>query len=518
MKGQISDQPLGEIIREISASRLSGALRLSRERIRAVVYFEGGEVVNARSNLRLHRLSECLRRWGMVEAEHLDRLLTEGMGDEQVGSTLLEAGIVDGAELVRLRARQSEETLRPLLLWTEGEWNFDPRARLDEASHTRVETASLLLESARRLPSELTASRLANDDELISPSASQPSEALPQPTEAFVLSRVDAPMRMGELVSISGLPDAATRQAVYALALAGLLTRERWPRILPLDAASQQREAPAAVSSKQKETPKPVAPAAAPPEKISVEEETKAEPDPREEIEALFARAAGATHYEVLGVGRRAPREEVKSVYYALARRFHPDRFHKDTDAPLRSRIEQAFAKIAQAYEVLKDNRQRANYDLKLEADARRASKSPATSPHASQASAPDASTSPQYRAQESFQQGMEALRHGNRLLAVMHFGESARLVPRDARYRAYYGHALGGDASTRRQAESELKAAIMLDADNITFRLMLAAVYRDLGMRLRAEGELQRALAIEPQHAEARRMLDALRNGEAKA
>jgi len=94
---------------------------------------------------------------------------------------------------------------------------------------------------------------------------------------------------------------------------------------------------------------------------------------------------------------------------------------------------------------------------------------------------------------------------------AVMHFAEASRLVPGEARYRAYYGHALGGDASTRRQAEAELKTAISLDGNNATYRVMLAQVYRDLGMRLRAEGELQRALAVDPNSAEARRMLDSL-------
>src|SRR5205807_8247496 len=139
------------------------------------------------------------------------------------------------------------------------------------------------------------------------------------------------------------------------------LERERWPSALPEDLKSRQRAAGASslsateVAQPQEEHARGSQPATA-----------DVEADTRGTVEELFARAQGATHYEVLGVARSASADEVKRAYYSHARRFHPDRFRRDADADAQQRIDAAFARIAQAYEALKDSSLRAAYDLKL--------------------------------------------------------------------------------------------------------------------------------------------------------
>jgi curved DNA-binding protein CbpA len=94
--------------------------------------------------------------------------------------------------------------------------------------------------------------------------------------------------------------------------------------------------------------------------------EPKTEQNERRDLEALFERLKEATnYYQVLGVSRAADAAEIKRVYHSLAKRFHPDRFHQDQS--VRTRIEDAFAQIAQAYETLKERRSRATYDYKLD-------------------------------------------------------------------------------------------------------------------------------------------------------
>jgi DnaJ-domain-containing protein 1 len=175
------------------------------------------------------------------------------------------------------------------------------------------------------------------------------------------MSRVYAPARLGEVVAVSGLPEAETRRAVYVLALGGLLTRTGGPRILPAEAlklAAQQRAA-AAAAAKAQAPERPRLTAEPPPA-------AEPEPDRHGTVEELLALARGATHYEVLGVTRSTSTEEVKRAYYSHARRLHPDRFRRDADEQTRQRIDAAFARVAQAYDVLKDSTLRAAYDLKL--------------------------------------------------------------------------------------------------------------------------------------------------------
>lgn len=513
MNGQLRDHPLGELIREISAEGLSGALRLSRERVRAVVYFDAGAVRYARMNLRALGLVELLRRWKIVDEQKLAGLSSAAaMSDAEAGAALVASGAISAEELPKLLARQVSETILPPLLWTDGAWAFDARARLGEELRAEPDVRALLIESARRLPIEFVAARFADDAEKIS-FASRPTEGLVlSPAEAFVLSRIEPEeLSVGDLVAISGLSEADARRAVYALSLGALIRRDHWPRAFTPEQLARAR---AQKASPVSPTPQPATETKAEPE----ETEATAEPDARAELFALLTRAAAPNFYQMLGVERGTDADALKSAYYALAKRFHPDRFHHEVKGAVMARAEQAFARIAQAYEVLKDPKRRDDYDRKLGESAPefggagkvRASSAPAAKTTQERGSAE--TSMPTDRAEESFQQGMAALKAGDHALAVGHLGDAARLAPQQPRYRAFYGQALATDPRARRLAEAELLEAVRLDAGNAAYRVMLAELYRDLGMRRRAEGELQRALGIDPKHTGARQMLASMK------
>ena len=96
--------------------------------------------------------------------------------------------------------------------------------------------------------------------------------------------------------------------------------------------------------------------------------------------------------------------------------------------------------------------------------------------------------------------------------------GTMRRLSPREARYRAHYGQALIRQSKTRRIAETELQAALALEPDNASYRVMLAELYGLLGLQRRAEGELQRALSVDPKHEAARSLLSSLKSKSQKS
>jgi len=63
-------------------------------------------------------------------------------------------------------------------------------------------------------------------------------------------------------------------------------------------------------------------------------------------------------YYEVLGVGRNATEEEIKTAYRRLAKQYHPDMAQENKKA-----AEEKFKEISEAYAILSDTEKRKRYD-----------------------------------------------------------------------------------------------------------------------------------------------------------
>ncbi|KAF9821116.1 hypothetical protein SFRURICE_001051 [Spodoptera frugiperda] len=68
--------------------------------------------------------------------------------------------------------------------------------------------------------------------------------------------------------------------------------------------------------------------------------------------------------YEVLGVTREATKNEIAKSYRQLAKKFHPD-LHRTPET--KKEAEEKFKEIATAYEILRDDEERSDYDYMLD-------------------------------------------------------------------------------------------------------------------------------------------------------
>jgi Flp pilus assembly protein TadD len=496
MPEKLSENPAAELIREIAESQLTGALRLARERAKAVIYFEAGQLVLASSNLRAHRLREILRRRGFKATQFGES--SANASDKELAVSLIKSGALTAETLAAIRADQVSDILRVALLWTEGTWVFDPRVRLAERARVQIDLNRLLLECGRHLPAGFVTSRFLGTNGAYLEGANNHGDTALQPSEAFVISRATTTVNLSELTALSGLSEEEALRTIYALSLSGNLQRSDWPVVFgsrfPVRSAVPER-----------------AVIASPAPQNGVEGET--EEVNRGDVEIFFARLAAAMdYYDVLDVSRTATFVEIKSAYHDLARRFHPDRFHKG-ETELRRRIDSGFARIAQAYETLSDPSLRAAYDAKEMSKSRKGRReSASTAQHPNRGADPKAASETS-RAEASFQRGVEAMQRNQHDEAIRYLAEAASLSPHDARYRAHYGYALIKKSNTRRIAEGELQAAVTLDPGNTSYRVMLAELYKALGLRRRAEGELERALAADPKNEAARSLLLSLKS-----
>ncbi len=86
----------------------------------------------------------------------------------------------------------------------------------------------------------------------------------------------------------------------------------------------------------------------------------------RAEIQARSASIDHENYFEVLGLSRNATPEETRKAYFALAKRWHPDRTPPEL-AEMKPLVARVFAKIGEAYAALGDSEKRVAYARSLE-------------------------------------------------------------------------------------------------------------------------------------------------------
>ena len=501
MKGTLTEQPLAELIREITSKGLTGTLRLEHERAQTAVYFDNGQLIYAASNLRTLRLREYLSKPGIV-ADKDRASLENNLPDLALAAALSARGTLSQKDVDGLLATLVSDVLRVALLWTEGSWDFNDRARLDDPVRAQVDTANLLREAAQRMPLNFVSDRFRNPGETISRASEVPQTSNFLPAEGFVLSRLDQPTRLEDLVTLSGLRELDAHRVIYGLALSGFVEREYWQNAFRTDRAKTggQTSAPAGTPAS---------------DAGQTGSRWRSVGDEEGDLEKFLSRLSHAgNYYEVMELPATATANELKEAYYALARRYHPDRFHIKSGTRLHAKLSSAFARITQAYETLTDAKARTAYDQKMERSRRLAETAPKPAKvEASVESADDLETGGPGRADHNFREGLGALKEGRTKAAVTYLAAAARLAPQEAEYRAHYGRALAASEETRRLAENEMQAAVKLEPTNANFRTMLAQLYFDLRFQRRAQTEVERALALDPNNKHAQSLLRKLEN-----
>ena len=506
MNGKLTDQPLAELVREIGSKALSGALRLEHESAKSVVYFEKGRIVFAASNLRALRLREYLKKKGVISEKEFDELENPA-ADLSLALSLHSNGKLSRKDLDSLLANLVADVLRVPLLWTDGTWEFDERARLSDPVRVSLDPTGLLREAAQRLPLKFVSTRFRNPKETISRSADGSGRDNFQPAEGFILSRLDEPTKLEELVAVSGLRELEAYRVIYGLALSGFVQREYWQNAFRTKASK-----PGATGPQVPAQSLPQAPADRP--EVIDRWARGNEKESEDSLGDFLERLRAATNfYEVLDVTPTAGVNGIKEAYYALARRYHPDRFHLKSGTRLHEQIGSAFARITQAYETLTDAHARATYDATIERSRQFEQSAPKPTKVSGPTSVdevfePDPSAPDSGQAERYFREGFGSLKQGQINAAITHLAAACRLNPQEPRYRAYYGRALAANEKTRRLAESEIQTAVRLESSNPLYRTMLAELYFDLKFYRRAQTELDRALELEPNDAKARGLL----------
>lgn len=452
------DRALAGAIARAAAEGSSGIVSASRGKLKRVFCLENGFLIYATSNVLEEQFAESLVRRGVLSASAraaAEQACREAGG--KLGTTLLEGGFAPAEALRSTMEAQVDALLSSCLEWADGSISFAVgRPRLEGEITVRLAPVPLILRHARRFPASLDALKVRIGPPDLRPDRVESCAALASSLETEevarrVLERCDGTLTTGEMAGASADGEEATLRAIYGLLLAGMI------------APAEGRAASSA--------------AAEPP--LS-----------RDEVEARLNLAAGADHYAVLGIERTSSRERVRDVYYALARRYHPDRFRSGPLKDLLGRVEQYFTMVTEAYNTLWHPDLRAEYD------------------QAGVPAAPDASAAHggdrAHVARQNYLRGRQLVERRHYSEALTFLENAIRLDDAVAEYHLELGSLLASTPRRRDDAEDHLLAAARLDPAKAPAYLALGRLYQRSGRKGEAVHMFREALRWEPENAEA--------------
>jgi curved DNA-binding protein CbpA len=407
--GDLAQTPLAAVLLEALNERATGVLSVAHGGGTSRLWFRDGRPVGAQVFTGFRPLGHLLLQAGLIDIDALSRslaLLAETRKPQ--GELLVEMGAVSREDVARVLADQQASYVGAIAALERGAFLFDRSVPVPEWTRgsglAPLGTVIDALERAQAGALVASALRLAaTSGARLAPSYPEEAEGFRfSPAERALVARLERPVSLEAFLATSDVSPERARAILAAMLLLGLAVpaeagaRED-PRAVvtgaatappaaagaPQPAAPPRRSDPAEARARRqrllqqairnmgvgpfapRERSGAAAPAGAAPSRGAAADAPAPDPAEAQLREALLAvapRARETNLFARLGLAPTAGREEVKKAFLGIARQFHPDRFTAPALADLGEVVKDFFTAVNEAYEVLSDDRRRAEY------------------------------------------------------------------------------------------------------------------------------------------------------------
>lgn len=511
MQGNLSQETLAGVIRSLYIDRKSGILHLEQDGIKKRIYFKKGSMIFANSDVNDDRIGEFLIRQGAIERPSFEMAakVAKETG-KRFGKTIVEMGYMTPEDMQARVTEQIEAIIYSTFLWRSGQWKLEPHEDpVDEDIMLNLSTADIILEGTRRMEDIDAIRREVGNSHGTLRHSENPlllyQKISLTPSEGFVLSRVDGVSTVADIAAISPLGEEETIRCIYGLVSAGVLDIQGGDA-QPAAATPQPAEEEEKVDIPMPEVETLDRSAAAQPKPAGPSPEEQAI---RDDILSRHAALSSATLYDLLGISMNASNAELKKAYYAMAKKYHPDRHHSPFLHDVHGQLEELFLKVQKAYQKLSDPLARRRYDSSLRTEAPRGevpSMGPPPGAPGIEGDPPPTTAAPKEGPGPTDKMAEAQYREGKRHFLEMHFfdaiqclREAVRLSPDKGHYHKLLAQALVKNPHWRKEAEEHFQKALETDQFDPECFVGLGEIYEAAGMTSRAQKMYAQALNYDP-------------------
>jgi hypothetical protein len=370
----LSETPLFVVLRRIQRGRLSGTLSIFREEQVRQLFFENGELRASRSAREDHRIGATLVRWGYIsEKELLETLEIQKKTRQRIDQILVERGLVTRAVVDSEARRQMEQIIFSTLAWPNGAYHFEANtgpAQLDVAVSF---SEDVIIEGIRRIPESEQFVDLLGDLKAVPRLTRDPmsSRAFRMLKDAVdVLDHVDGKTSFEDLLKHASNSGSAAAKILYSLMFTGLI--EALPEGEAVEAeevaeAEEAEEAPAPIESDETLGDQTIPVRRRGRIQSARPSTTTGISDPnRRTVLETYRQLDWLSHYDLLGISRRATQTEIDEAYEKRSILFDPSfKAHPELRDLFRQlSVLSRWLKVA--YDVISNPESRTAYDRKI--------------------------------------------------------------------------------------------------------------------------------------------------------
>jgi len=459
--GDMSD--LLSLLARLAGERATGIVTALRGNHKRLFCLEKGLLIHAVSNVVEEQWSEALVRAGALSPEEIEQAQQESQdGSQPLATNLLQRCAVNHERLGEIAREHVLELLSSTLEWDNADYTFDKgKPDLEGELTVEISCAGLVLQRLQDhpLPIDHVRSALGHGATLpitVPPTARWIGSSVATELSGYLLESCDGERELAALISGSPADEEKTLRMLHGLTLLGAV------RLLPEKLAADG--GPAVT---------------------------------KEECEKRLAEAEHSTHYQILGVAPTSATNEIRESYFSLARRLHPDRFRSGELQDLRTRMEDYFSRVTEAYNTLFDEKLRQEYDQQLSAKTERKTDEPEK----------DAA----YLGRENFARAKLLINRRRFQEAVTFLENATKLDPNNPRYAMELGRVLIRNPRRRKEAEQLLLRSLEMDPTRVETLIALGQLQLKSGRAEQAAKRFREALRWEPDNVEAMSLLQQL-------
>ncbi len=456
MKTRVIEKPVPLVYREIFINKGTGELLIEGDLFTRSIFFLKGNIIFARTNVLQERLGEILFKLGKIDQDQYLNIhkMLENKRD-RIGQILIQEGILSHEDLTAGLLFQTRSIAVSVFTVTSGEWEMIPRLpAIPEDSRFSIGLPGIFLEGLSYLRNIGYYKNLFYDQIFLRKEIpASLKKSIPQEDLHFLEALGQAGTTpASQLLKRFNIPEASFWKKLAFLYFLDVIGFEKAPANRELD----------------------------------------------DNIETLLQLYDGLEshaldYYQIFGLSGDMSLEKIKQAYFAMAKRFHPDRFGDAPDPGIKDKANIVFAAVNKAFDTLSDEEKRRAYDAKgRKGDSR------------------------EIKIHENLLEKARVLFLKSRTLynnkrfweAASLLEEAVRLDPSKSSYFLMLGLSQAVIPEQRRSAERNLQQAITLDPWNAEPYVALGILFQSENLNKRAEGFFRKALTIDPEHPVAKKRL----------